>query len=221
LIFESFLYPYFQKDTLFAIGDYLLPELYNYLADCCRRIKLELKCYDVPLYDTVFHWNKVPGKDNKKFFLHLKEHFNLVSVDSCEIEKNGDKGDTITVKTSAAPILMRYDRDKEKVIAMSSVRGEFKEMEYSTSKLGSDIQVGMPLPKGDIVEDDKKQIQQIIYEFVYDLSSSASNPEKSREFSYYCKILSQDKKFMAAVEDIYKNRHKGFENGYQMLSKNI
>ena len=25
------------------------------------------------------------------------------------------------------------------------------------------------------------------------------------------------KKFMAAVDDIYKKRHKGFEKGYQML----
>ena len=64
-------------------------------------------------------------------------------------------------------------------------------------------------------------MQQIIYEFVYDLSLSASNPEKSQEFLYYCKILSQDKNFMAAVEDIYKNRHKCFEKGYQMLNNKI
>ncbi|MDQ3839008.1 MAG: hypothetical protein M3297_07050 [Thermoproteota archaeon] len=63
-------------------------------------------------------------------------------------------------------------------------------------------------------------MQQLIYEFVYELSSSISDSEKSQEFSYYCKILSQDKKFMAEVEDIYKNRHEGFGKGYRMLTAN-
>ena len=98
-------------------------------------------------------------------------------------------------------------------------------MEYDTVKLGSDILVGMHLPDeeifGDIIFDAKKQIQQIFYEFVYDFSLSASNPERAKEFSYYYEILSQDQKFMATVEDIYKNRHGGFEKGYHMLNKNV
>lgn len=107
---------------------------------------------------------------------------------------------------------------------MSRAGDEYKDLEYSTAKQGTDILVGMHLPDkellGDIICDVKKQIQQIIYEFVYDLSLSASDPEKAKEFFYYCKILSQDKRFMAAVEDIYKNRHEGFEKGYQMLTAN-
>ena len=98
-------------------------------------------------------------------------------------------------------------------------------MEYSTAKLGSDILVSMLLPNekllDDIVGDIKNQMQQIIYKFVHDLSLSMSDPEKSQEFSYYCKIFSQDKKFMATVEEIYKNRHKGFEKGYHMLTAEI
>jgi hypothetical protein len=229
LLFESFLYPYFEKDTLFAIGNYLLWDLYNYLADCCHRIKQKLKYYgySIPVYNTIFYWNRIQAHDknqayNKELLLHLKEQFDLESLDSCEIKKIGD---TITVKTSTAPIILKYDRDTEEVIVMSTVGGKYKEMKYSTSKLGSDILVSVRLPNEklleDIVGDVNKQMQQIIYEFVYDLSSSASNPEKSQEFSYYCKILSQDKKFMDAVEDIYKNRHKGFEKGYLMLNNNI
>ena len=94
-------------------------------------------------------------------------------------------------------------------------------MEYSITRLGSDILVTMLLPKEklleDIVGDVINQMQQIIYEFVCNLSLFISDPEKSQEFSYYCKILSRDKKFMAAVDDIYKKRHKGFEKVYQML----
>ena len=226
LLFESFLYPYFEKDTLFAVGNYLLGDLYNYLADCCHKIKQKLKYnnYRIPVYDTIFYWNKVQTH-NEKLLLHLKEQFNLESIDSCEIEKNGDNNDTITVKTSTAPILLRYDRDSEKVIAMSRPEGgKYKDVEYveyATVKLGSDILVSKHLPDeellDDIIFDAKKQIQQIIYEFVYDLSSSQSEQEKANDFFYYYKILSQDKKFMAAVRDIYKNRHEAFEKGYQML----
>ena len=228
MLFASFLYPFFEKDTIFAIGNYLLRDLFNYLADCCHRIEQKLKFYryNIPNYNTIFWWNRIQTHNgnqiyNKELLLNLKDPFNLEDIDSCKIEKYGD---TITVKTPSAPILIKYDRDDEKVRASSMVGIEFKEMEYSTAKLGSDILVTMPLPNEklleDIVGDIKKQMQQIIYEFVYDLSSSTSNPEQIQEFSYYCKILSQGKKFMAAVEDIYKNRHKGFEKGYQMLSNN-
>jgi hypothetical protein len=64
-----------------------------------------------------------------------------------------------------------------------------------------------------------KKWQQIIYEFIYELSLSLStfDPRKSEVLSYYCKILSNDRKFMAAAEEIYKNRHKGFEKGYHIL----
>jgi hypothetical protein len=227
LLFESFLYPYFEKNTLFAVGNYLLGDLYNYLADCCHKIKQKLKYYDhrIPLYKTIFCWNKVQTQ-NEELLLHLKEQFNLESVDSCEIEKKDGSNDTITVKTTTAPIILRYDREKEKVLAMSRFSGgEYKDVEYGTVKLGSDILVGMHLPDeeilGDIIFDAKKQIQQIIYEFVYDLSLSASNPERAKEFSYYYEILSQDQKFMATVEDIYKNRHGGFEKGYHMLNNNV
>ncbi|MDQ3839009.1 MAG: hypothetical protein M3297_07055 [Thermoproteota archaeon] len=80
------------------------------MADCCHKIKQELEYYDynIPIYDTIFFWNKVQ-KHDEKLLLHLKKQFNLHNIDSCEIEKNGDKDDTITIKTSTAPILLGYD----------------------------------------------------------------------------------------------------------------
>jgi hypothetical protein len=225
LLFESFLYPYFGKNTFFAMGDYLLWDLYTYLANCCHKIKQELEYYDynIPIYDTAFYWNKVQ-KHDKNLLLHLKEQFNLESIDSCEIQKINDNNDTIFVKTSAAPIIIKYDKYREKVIAISRVEGKHREIEYNTTKLGPDILVGMHLPNEkllqDIIIDTKRQIQQIIYEFVYDLSLAELDRDKAREFFYYCKVLSQDKRFMEVVEDIYKNRHVAFEKGYQMLTTN-
>jgi hypothetical protein len=229
LLFESFVYPYFERDTLFTVGHYLLLDLYNYLGDRCHRINQILKYYGyrIPVYDIRFYWNRIQARKNqaynKELLLHLKEQFDLDSIDSCEIEKNGENGDTIIVKTSTGPIILTYDQDREKVRASSTVGGKFKEIEYSTFKLGSDIQVGMRLPDEKLLDDivnDVKQMQQIIYEFVYDLSLFVSDPEKNEEFLFYRKILSQDKKFMAAVEEIYKNKHRAFGKGYQMLTAN-
>lgn len=67
--------------------------------------------------------------------------------------------------------------------------------------------------------DAEKQIEQLIYEFVYNLASSTTNSDISKEFSYYYKILSQDDKFMRVVEKLYENRHKGFERGCDLLEK--
>jgi hypothetical protein len=41
----------------------------------------------------------------------------------------------------------------------------------------------------------------------------------SKEFSYYCEILSRDDKFMRVIEKIHEDRHKGFERGYEMLKE--
>jgi DNA-binding PadR family transcriptional regulator len=223
LLFESILYPHFEKDTLFAIGNDLLWDLYNCLADCCYRIKecSDIYGYDISVTDSIFCWNKVPGQDNERLLLHLKELCNLESIDSCIIEKNGD---TITIKTSNTAIMLKLDTNKrEAIIMFNDGKGQFKFLYYNVTVYGSDILVskqrGNDKLLSNIVYNIEKQMHQIIYDFVYHLSLSASNPEKSQEFLYYCEILSRDKKFMATVEDIYKNRHKAFETGYNMLIK--
>jgi hypothetical protein len=218
MLFECFIYPYFEKDTLFAAGNYLLWDLYRYLTNCCGRIEQQIKYSDIPVHHTIFLWNEVPGKDNKKLLQHLKEIFNLKNLDSSSLEKNDDT--TITVKTSSAYILLRLDKNKKKVIAMSTINDQYKEFGYEISQIGSDILVSKPKAYEedlkDIVNDTKQQIEQLIYGFVSELASAA-NSERSKEISYYGKILSEDKKFMSTVKEIYENRHKGFEQGYRML----
>lgn len=56
-----------------------------------------------------------------------------------------------------------------------------------------------------ILNDAEKQLEHLIYEFVYDLALPAP------EFSYYFEILSQDDKFMTAVERLYEKRRKDEE----------
>ena len=76
------------------------------------------------------------------------------------------------------------------------------------------------MKSGGIVDKIKKEIEQLIYEFVYSLGASVTDPERSKEYSYYRGILSEDNKFIKAVQQIYDNRHKVFERGYNMLINN-
>jgi hypothetical protein len=74
-----------------------------------------------------------------------------------------------------------------------------------------------------LVDKVKKEIEQLIYEFVYSLGTSVADPERSKEYSYYrgiLSVLSEDNKFIKAVQQIYDNRHKVFERGYNMLINN-
>lgn len=105
------------------------------------------------------------------------------------------------------------------MLVRSTADGRFKELEYDVRQLGEEMLVSRPISSEesmkDIVNDAKKKLEQIIYEFVYHLVSPT--PETNKEFSYYCEILSQDDKFMKVVEEIYEDRHKGFERGYEKL----
>ena len=166
LLFESILYPHFEKDTLFAIGNYLLYDLYNCLADCCYRIKdsFDYFGYDISVADTIFCWNRVPGRDNKRLLLHLKELCNLENIDSCIIEKNGD---TITIKTSTTPttvVMLRLDRNKKEVIILfKDESSPVKFLNYDIAVIGSDILVSKQRSNdellSEIIHNIKKQMR--------------------------------------------------------------
>lgn len=99
--------------------------------------------------------------------------------------------------------------------------GQYKELQYDVHQLGREMVVGNRLPSEEsikhIVNDAEKQIEQLIYEFVYDLASSATDSERGKEFLYYCEILSRDHKFMRAVKEIYETKHKVLNVGTNYL----
>jgi hypothetical protein len=88
--------------------------------------------------------------------------------------------------------------------------------------MGTDIVVVRPMiyqeMKSDgIVDKAKREMEQLMYEFVGSLGASVADSERSKEYLSYRGILSQDKKFMNAVQGIYEKRHKAFERGYNIL----
>lgn len=217
-LFKIFLYPYFKKETLLAIGPAILRELYEYLSACCHNIERDLESSQLPLLDEhVFSWDRIPGKDEKLLLSHLKEIFNLESIDPYDIKKEDA---SITVNTlSAPPIVIKLDKKTNKVLVMSTAGGRFKELQYDAHQLGQEMMVLRPIPSNApterVLNDAKKRIEQLVYENVLFAASSAA--ETSKEFSYYCEILSKDDRFMKVVEKIYEDRHKGFERGYKKL----
>ena len=50
---------------------------------------------------------------------------------------------------------------------------------------------------------------------------AAKDPEEAKEISYYITILSEDNKFINAIQQIYENRHKGFERGYRLFTNHM
>jgi hypothetical protein len=97
---------------------------------------------------------------------------------------------------------------------------QFKEYEYDTEQMGSDIVVVEPMisEENGIVDKAKNELEQLIYDFICSLGVSVVDSERNKEYLYYRQVLSEDKKFMEAVQEIYENRHKVFERGYNMLT---
>lgn len=224
-LFEVFLYPYFKKETLFAIRDLLLWDLFHYLSNCCHSIEANLKSVkinDIPIGEKVFSWNKVPGDDNEFLLLHLRQLFNIENIEQNGIVKedtvDGDQP-TITVSTSSAPILIKLDTNNNKVIIASNIGKEGVQLfHYDVHQIGNEMVVSHKLPKEDSTKplaiESEKQIHHLIYEFVSELASSPADSE----YSYCYDVLSRDKKFMKVVKEIYEKR-QCFERGYKLLSR--
>lgn len=83
VMFQIFLYPYFKKETLLAIGPTILWRLYRHLSTCCHSIESEVKHdhLNSPSFRQIFSWNEIPGKHDKQLLSHLQEVFKLESID--------------------------------------------------------------------------------------------------------------------------------------------
>jgi hypothetical protein len=232
-LFELFIYPYFENNTLAAIGDYCFwSSLYHYLENCCRLIEYELKIRDehrtIPNEREIFVWNEVYDREEEKHkLLHfLKHKFNLKDTRFSDI-KNNKNDNTITVRTSlySAPIILRLDEKRDKVIIGSTDAedNQYREYEYDIEQMGSEIVVVEPMiyeemKSGGIIDKAKKEVDQLIYEFICNLGVAVADSERNKEYLYYREILSEDNKFMKAVQEIHDNRHDVFEKGYRMLT---
>jgi hypothetical protein len=225
-LFEVFLYPYFEKDTISATRDLLLWDLYEYLSDCCRLIEKKLIWFqmrNIPINEVIFSWNKIPGDNDELLLSHLAHLFNLEEIESNSgIEKITMDGDlpAIKVSTNSAPIIIKLDQRKNEVIVMSNVgNAGYQEKVYGVQHINNEMVVVNKIPQEDylrpLIEEAERQIQQLIYKFVSDLASSPMDSESSYRYN----VLSRDEKFMKVAKEIYEKRHRSFERGYKLLKK--
>jgi hypothetical protein len=86
-LFKLFIYPYIEKQSLNAIGDYgLWNSLYYYLGDCCQLIDYDLRTREeyrtIPHEREIFVWNEISNKEAEKHKLlnFLKHKYNLKDI---------------------------------------------------------------------------------------------------------------------------------------------
>jgi hypothetical protein len=108
---------------------------------------------------------------------------------------------------------------------MSTVDGRFKKLQFDFRHVDQWIAERLPkeAPAAVLVTKifirTEVRIEQIIYDIVYQLVSQATET-RQEEYSYYTKILSQDDRFLKAVQKIYEDRHKDFERGDNLMNCN-
>ena len=109
-----------------------------------------------------------------------------------------------------------------KIEIISTVDNVLKKLESDVRMLDQEMTVGNQISNDEsikyLINDAKQKIEQLIYGFVYNLASSPSAEDP--EVLYYVQILSGDNSFITVLQEIYENRHKGFERGYRMLTSN-
>jgi hypothetical protein len=216
-LFELFIYPYFEKKTLSTIWNFLLFDLCSYLNECCHRIEPKLKqsIMSIPIGEAMFSLEIDPDQDEYAGIRqYLKNRFNLHEISS--VEKTSDK----SVVTILAPCTkISIDKIKKEATIISTANGKYEQYKYDLYPLGSEFFAMQKRASeeylDDICDDLRNDMEDIFYRLVCILANK--DPKRSAEFSYYSKVLFEDKKFMKTIERIYSDKHKSFEQGYKIL----
>ena len=216
LLFEFFLYPYFEKQTISADNFNLVIKLFNHLNECCKRLDLALRV-QVPFMITKFSWNNIPGQDEQGLLTSLKEVFDLhdTEMSKMRLDKPVHKN-IIKVIALQWSVVIELDFEERKAIAtLVGLDSNPRIYEYKIAMAGSEIFVGTIQPPEDPIKKtldySSSLIERQIYELVSDIGSDFSQDEKNNI------VLAQDNKFMALLEDIHTNKHNKFEKGYNQL----
>jgi len=203
-------------------------DLFEYLANCCKRIEVEIPSFlidhNFSAYEAKFCWNKIKGKgekEEKNLKKFLKHKYNLddsVINSSYIIKDEGGNSIRVAIQNSGT-ILIKLIEKNRKVIFTTTINDELQKNEYDIQKIGSDLFVVEPtihkVKLTNLIHSTKKEIEQLIYQFVCKLGASSGN----NETDYFSGLLSKDNKFMKMVDYLFSN-HKHFENGCAKLNYN-
>ena len=207
-LFELFLYPYFDKQTISVDNIGLLVKLFQYLHNCCRQIDAAKVGKFIPR----FSWNKVPGENNRELLTSLKEIFTLenINTDNSSIEKNPDNC-TITITAPRVDIVIKLDDTRRKAIATAEIDNNSRKYEYTVLNHFSEIMACTPEDNKSHALDTRALLAAPIYELVSDIGRESVFQEEMKNN----RLLAQDTNFSRLLDDIHNN----FETGYNRLMK--
>jgi hypothetical protein len=208
-LFKIFLYPYFEKQTIYAADIDMLIKLFQYLHNCCKQVNISKGANVV---QHLFFWNKVPGDNNSQLLASLKEIFMLENIDSgTTIIKKSSDNNTVTVTAPQVAIAIKLDEGRKKATATfeMAANNNSRKYDYTILYYGREIMAcTLHEDKGQVL-DTKRLLEAPIYELVRDIGK-----EHDIQQGYgYIKLLAQDTKFMASIEQA----HCEFKNGYNCL----
>jgi hypothetical protein len=200
ILFQLFLYPYINQDTLLQIRDTaLLSKISLFLYECCKEIEHALGLinnarsrYSV---EQVFIWQYVPAKDydtnNLREF--LKRTFDLDWVHRAGIEKiENDNSLRISYKANSILITLNDTRTKAILKINRKNKYEFIVKAYSPNWYSIEAPV-MPIEEY-AIHSLLLGTQQRVPALIFNLASNAVSG------SSYFQILSQDEQFIQSLE---------------------
>ena len=187
-VFEKFLYPNFEKQTIRTADVHLLSKLFKFVHDCCKQADLAEKIhYMIPQ----FSWNKVPGENDNGLLTSIKEAFTIDNLDNAKIEKTPD-GKTIKIITSEIDIVIKLEREKGKAIATIDFDGKLRKYEYKMLNLFSELTAFKTVASNN--EAASKRLAEIpIYDLVTEIGRESAHLQENN----ILRILAEDTKFMA------------------------
>jgi hypothetical protein len=123
IIFETFIYPFFEKSTLVGIKGSFLPEIiFSYLSECCEITDDTIeglakgsgfKALTIPL----LNWNEVPGEHDETTVKTIADEFEIDFSEDSKIEKIDNRTVRISDKKHSVTIRVNYKKKAARLIS--------------------------------------------------------------------------------------------------------
>ena len=216
ILFKSFLYPFFNKETLDRIEYVFLWNIYDYLHDCCKELQSIIDRKDLAYYEKRFSWNAVPGEDSKTLLQLLKETLHLAGdINNVNIMKSpDDKFITFLNNTELSTIILELDRQHNRVLVKDDATN-VQRCEYDVLQINSNVDVCIRLmPQDSMAELNKRtkiHLEFLAYRLINSLGSLTSREQES-----IIEALHSDSKFMAIISTLQDR----FLRGLNLIKQN-
>lgn len=147
LVFELFLYPFFEKGTISVSNFGLVEKLFRYLHECCIKVDTIMTVGKVtPILIPQFSWDNIPGEDEAAILASVGDVFTLQEWDTTTVKIKKTSNDRIIV-VSAPNVHIEIELDVPNLKAISTIKRDVdhskgvQTYEYKILKLASGIMV--------------------------------------------------------------------------------